>query len=66
MVINQGTTKVYGYHTRFDLEQVKKIESTATADTRRTISADDFVVTEPARGKIRELLHIPVRLKERL
>ena len=32
-------------------------EPAATADTLRTISADDFVVTEPARGKIKELLH---------
>lgn len=52
--------------TRIDLEQVKNIESTATAGTRRTISVDDVVVTEPAREKIRELLHIPVCLKERL
>ena len=51
---------------RIDLEQVKHIESTATAGTRRTISVDDVVVTEPAWGKIRELLHIPVCLKKRL
>jgi len=52
--------------TRIDLEQVKNIESTATAGTRRTISVDDVVVTEPAWGRIRELLHIPVCLKKRL